>query len=206
MATKTSIANIAIGRIGSTRITDIDVDTSNEAIKARDLFDDARDDVLRAHTWNFATRRQKLAQLVEKPEFGYDFAYTLPTGFLRVVSVHGSDQLRDHIEYKLENIDVASTGTQVLVSNWNQVYLRYIVRVTDVNLMTPDFRQCFAYYMASDLALGIKKSQSLSDKMFVRYKRKLASAKSVDGIEDFQDEFPDSSWVTARHGGTEWPR
>lgn len=206
MATKTSIANIALGRVGSTRITDIDADTSNEAIKARDLFDDARDDVLRAHTWNFATRRLKLAQLVETPEFGYDFAYTLPSGFLRVISVHGSDELRDEIEYKLENIDVASTPTEVLVSNWNQVYLRYIVRVTDVNLMTPDFRQCLAYYMASDLALGIKKSQSLSDKMFVRYKRKLAAAKSIDGIENYQDEFPDSSWVTARHGGTEWPR
>lgn len=58
--TKTQIANLAVYHMGGRAITNIDTDDSQEAIVIRAWFDAARDEILRSHPWNFASRRARL--------------------------------------------------------------------------------------------------------------------------------------------------
>lgn len=58
--TKTEIANLAISHIGGKSLTDVDADTSPQAIVCRKWFDLARDEALGGHAWNFATKRARL--------------------------------------------------------------------------------------------------------------------------------------------------
>lgn len=46
--------------LGQTRFSDVDTDTSEQAKWVRDLWDNSRDEALRAHPWNWATRRTTL--------------------------------------------------------------------------------------------------------------------------------------------------
>lgn len=127
MATANDVINIALRRIGSARVRDWASDVSVQGDVARDLFHEARRDILGLHYWNRATRRVKLATLTSSPSFGWDNAFRLPHDFISVVSVHPADSEYAIIPYKLETINDESTpGT---------------LRITDYgNLATDTFR------------------------------------------------------------------
>jgi len=63
--TKTQIANLAISHIGGRLLTDVDSDSTQEAIIIRAWFDAARDEFLRSYPWNFSTKRSRLTTTVD---------------------------------------------------------------------------------------------------------------------------------------------
>jgi hypothetical protein len=58
--TKTQIASLAYSHLGGRAFTDVDTDTTQQAIVCRKWFDAARDELLVSHPWNFAIRRKRL--------------------------------------------------------------------------------------------------------------------------------------------------
>ena len=82
MATETTIINAALRRLGDKPITSR-LDGSPAANAVNDLFDDARDALLRAHPWNFATTRVALMPSSTTPVYGFDYQYALPADWLR---------------------------------------------------------------------------------------------------------------------------
>lgn len=200
MADKTGIVNVALRRAGESRINNLDTDTSKEARAARDLYEEARDDLLRSHPWNFALKRKKLAQLATAPVFGWDYGYGVPADWLRTVSVHPYDGFDDtNCEYRMETQDIAGTPTRVLLAHSNQIYLRYVAQIANVSLMTPDFREALAMRLARDLSVALEKSSSAYEMLNKQYKDALSTAKSTDGMEDYPETFREGSWVESRH-------
>lgn len=61
MPTKTEIANFAIAHLGGRPLVDVDTDTTQQAIACQQWFATARDEFLRSHPWNFATKRKRQA-------------------------------------------------------------------------------------------------------------------------------------------------
>ena len=104
MASDTSIANQAMRMLKANRITSL-TDGSNNANAANDVFAEVREELLRSHAWNFATKRQKLAQLSTVPVFEFDNAYALPSDWIRTVSVHDNDAGAGTVLYREEEID-----------------------------------------------------------------------------------------------------
>ena len=194
MASEVDICNSALTKIGATLITSLTQSHKNAtACNAR--YEDLRDDLLRTHTWNFATERVKLAQLSTEPTFGYDYEYQLPSDWIRVVSVHDVDYDRAVVKYKIE-------GTKLL-TNASTIYLRYIKVVTDANEMTADFREALAWRLAAELAFPIANSGTMHDRMMVGFKSALRRARSADAIEDYPENMPESSWTSVRHGSSD---
>ena len=58
--TETEIANLALSHIGGKALTDLNTDTSAQAVSCRKWFDQCRNEVLAAHPWNFAVKRSRL--------------------------------------------------------------------------------------------------------------------------------------------------
>lgn len=195
MATETDIVNIALRRIGAERISSLRNDSSKAAISARDLYDEARKDLLNLHNWNFATKRVQLEAAETEPVFGWDHAFALPEDMLRLVSVHPSDDDRTMVEYRLE---FQEGDDRVLVTDANQVYVKYIFDLEDANIMTAVFRETLAMRLARDLAGALSKSSAAAELADASYRRSLARAKSIDGIEDFPDKMAEGSWITGR--------
>ncbi len=189
MASEVSICNVALSRINAAPITSL-TDGSRQATLCHDLFPALRDELLRVHTWNFAVARVLLARREVAPVFGWSYAYQLPADFIRVVSVHGEESGRSVASYRVEG--------DALLSDDPALYLRYIKRVTDTNIMTPDFRRALSLWLAADLALGLGNSRTLRGALLDEYRAALQAARSADAIEDTPLEEPDPSWVTAR--------
>lgn len=190
MASVVGICNSALIKLGATPVMSLN-DGSKNANLCNAQFERLRDELLRSHVWNFASARRSLAQLAESPSFGFDYAYQLPSDWLRTVSVHDDDAGRGAVEYKIEG--------RRLLSNASGIHLRYIREVTDPNDMDAAFRETLAWKIAADLALPITQSTTTREQMTEGLRRALANARSVDAIEDFPEAFPESDWILERH-------
>ena len=190
MASKLDICNLALVRLGSLPILSLD-DPVKRAQTLKKIFDLVRDIVLRDHPWNFAVRRDTLAQLAEAPAFGYSYAYQLPSGCLRVLGMVGLDENIDTtLEYKLED--------QKLLTNESGAQIKYIIRVEDTGLFDSRFCSALASRLAAEAAYQIKASAAMKKQMMDEYRDELSGARSIDAQEDTPEVAVSNPWIEAR--------
>lgn len=194
MSSKTEIANTALGMIGGTRITSFTDGTKNANLVS-DIYDPLRKHLL-AYPWNFTATRVQLAQLTNVPVFEYKYAYALPSDWIYTISVHDSDAGLGGIVYKEEQQD----NQNVLLTDTEQVFLRYSKDEEDTNLWSPNFRRAMATALARDLAIGIANSNTLQGRMTLQANKALNIAKSTDSITDFPTRRPRGTWANVRNG------
>lgn len=196
MASEAGICNSALSKLGNNRIVSLTEGTA-AANLCIEQYGKLRDHLLRSHDWNFAASRVRLAQLSSTPEFGYRFQHALPTDWMRTISVHPADGRHQRItDYATESTEAEG---RVLRTDSPDVYLRYVRKVSDPNVMDPTFREALAWRLAMELAIPLAKSSSLRDRMAAGFEDALATAKSLDGQDDPSQTLPDGSWLAARH-------
>jgi len=86
MPSNVDIANRALSKVGGTPITSFTQGVRNSNV-VHDIYDDLRDELL-DYPWNFASVRAKLARSSTTPVFGWDYAYVLPSDWIRTRSAH----------------------------------------------------------------------------------------------------------------------
>jgi len=92
-----ALANESLGLLGAEAIT-VGATTEQNYVYCVTFFDDARDEILTAHRWNFAKKRAFAIQTTD-PLFGYDNAFTPPSDYLKILQIE-EDQLA---EFEVEN-------------------------------------------------------------------------------------------------------
>ena len=195
MPGETDVANVALTLIGQPTITSR-TDGSSTANTVDELFDEVRDDLLRSHPWNFATKRVKLAQSSTTPVFEFDFAYPLPADWIRTISVHSNDAGHGTVLHRMELIE----SQRAIIVSADQIFLRYVFQVIDPNLMAPDFRRAFELALARDLSVPLASSNTLQDQIDKQFRRKMAQARSSDAIGASAELRPQGSCASARGG------
>tara|TARA_R110002020_G_scaffold173776_6_gene364740 strand:- start:3925 stop:4515 length:591 start_codon:yes stop_codon:yes gene_type:complete len=194
MPSETDIANVALRLVGGTRITSLTQATPN-ANAVNDIYTEIRDNMLE-FPWNFATQRVELARLSTTPSFGYDYAYALPADWLYTISIHDNDGGYGTIDYREEQV----ANQKVIATDHSSVYLTYVKRETDPNLMPASFRVALESALARNLAITIANSNVLEDQLAARAEKDLARAKSVDALSSFPEPRPRGSWASSRNG------
>ena len=196
MPTVESVVNQALRDIGGSRIVSL-TDGSKNANVASDIYEAIRDELLAGHPWNFATERVELARSATLPAIGFEYKYALPGDWLRSISVHDNDAGEGTLLHKEE-------GGYIFADAEN-VYLRYVKRVTDANSMTADFRRAWAAALSRDMAIPIANSGTLQERMDKMAKGFLLKAKSTDAIQGgTPDARPRGSWASVRGGSWPW--
>lgn len=190
-----SIINYALRKVGEARIT-ATTDGTNPANVANDLYDFVRDDLLRSHPWNFATKRVQLAQKTDTPVFEFDYAYALPSDWLRTISVHDNDAGHGTILFREEYL----VNQRCIITSSDAVYLRYVYRVEDAAQMDVSFKRALGLSLARDLAIPLASSSTLEDKLDREAQRAIAQARSSDALGAFPELRPRGSWAASRGG------
>lgn len=100
--TETAICNMALGKLGATRIKNVESDTSLQAIQCRLHYEPTRDALQRSYLWRFARTRIELVSVWESGK-----AYT-------------TDQyvLNDSIWYKCAVAHTSSSANEPPHANW----------------------------------------------------------------------------------------
>ena len=195
-ASETTICNLALGKLGARQVIALD-EESVEARSCRLHYAETRDEVLRSHRWNFAIRREVLTQMATPPKFGMAFAYQLPTDCLRVFEVNGYNPGRRRRPWDIEG--------QLLVTNAESAWVRYIARVTDCNQFDALFVDALAVKLASKIAMPITGSGAIAGGFLTEYEKLTGSkARRTDAFEGDPDRSPawvNSDLVNARFAG-----
>ena len=174
MATNVEIANIAMTLLGEDTIISLTSDLGEKERKVNAIYNTTRDSVLRDYPWNFATTQTTLGLLSTAPRYDYDYAYQLPSDFIRMVGIEGN------VEFKI-------VGDK-LYTNSDNGNITYIKRETDPAKFDSLFVKAFAAKLAFELSYSLTNSNTLQGTMAAYYKELIIDAKRVDS----QDETPDS--------------
>ena len=194
ISNETSIANLALTRLGADRITDIDTEQTENANKIRAVFDFLRDEVLRSHPWNFATQRVNFNKLTTTPLFGFLNQFQIPGNVLRILPVGTGGDSSRATDYKVE-------GDKVL-SNDTTFQAKCILRIEDTTKWDSGFVEVFAARLQAELAYAIVNNRTLAADLFTLYLAKLRAIKGIDAMEDTPDPLTADLWINARAAGT----
>lgn len=192
---ETDLVTAAVRLVAGNRIASLTDGTKNANV-ANDLYSIVRDDLLRSHPWNFATKRVKLARSSTTPAFEFDYAYVLPADWMRTVSVHDNDGGTGTVFHREEE----TNGQGTILASVEDLYLRYVARIEDPNRMAADFRKALITSLARDIALPIANSNTLRDFFERKADRDILRAKASDGSGSFPERRPAGSWVSSRGG------
>lgn len=185
MTTEINIINAALIKLGSDLINSRSQANSKSAKVANQLYDMLRQELLRRHPWNFATKRASLALLTTEPAFEYSYEFQLPADCLRVI------RLRDPYQtYKIE-------GRKIL-TNDTTCQIIYIADIDDTSLFDPLFSNVLSIYLAYRMASAITGSSQLEQELGSLFTITLRDAKQVDGQEDSATQLITDTWTYDR--------
>jgi len=267
-----TICNLALARLGDSRIVTIG-DAKPEAEYCSLFYNQTRDECLRAHPWNFATKRAALSlswlalsgvalanngaglirvthtahglntgdrihmkdvvgvdpangdwnitkitadtfdligstfagthtsgtgTLIKAPLFGWDFIYSLPTDFLRLLQLNSYQAQESTTLWEVEG--------GVLLTNEEEANIKYVAQVTSETLFDPLFIEAFTLKLVSKIAKPLTGSSQLAEAALTEYARITDPlAKRIDASEGSPVTKPawvDSALVQSRFGSS----
>jgi len=184
-ASKVSICNAALDRIGAPPIAALDEDTKRARTMAV-VYDLVLDLVLAEAAWPFALKRASLARSADAPAYGYAYAYQLPTDFISLESMADGPGL----DYQIE-------GNQI-VTDAESVRLRYVRRVADPNLFPPSFVDLLALRLAAEIALTITRKSSDFETLMALYKQRLGEVRDIVSADQGAPQEETPYWTEGR--------
>lgn len=185
MATELGIVNSALIKLGVETISALPGTTRQGAI-ANEQYSKLRDELLYEHPWNFAMKRATLTATASTPEFEFSYEYSLPADCLRVWATQYEEDF-----YQVE-------GTK-LYSNYSDLKIRYISKVTDASLFSPQFSELLSLKISADLAFVFVQSNSLKATLLQEYSLKLRDARSHDAQENPSYYLTDDVFIKSRY-------
>lgn len=194
MTSQVKLANRALTKIGSARITSLDED-SKAAATINSMFQDVLDAELRAHNWHFSKTRALLPKLSTPPLFGFSYAYQLPSDFLKLIQI-GDFPIYPRADTRgLFSIE----DGQLLTDIDAPLPLRYIKRVTDVNKLDALFAETFACRLAFESCEAITQSATKKQAASAEYADALKNAIRANAIERPSQAIVDDTWLESRN-------
>lgn len=157
----------------------------------------AVDYLLSKGLWNFAIRSVELtADEDVAPLFGYQFAFSKPTDWVRTVSISNEATFREGYEdYEDE--------TGYWYADPDPLYVRYISNDEAYGWNIAAWRQPFAKaleaYLAYDCGLPISSDRGNRNDMFTLFGKLLKEAKTLDAVDERVRLRPRGRLVRSRH-------
>ena len=165
MSSVIDICNIALANLGDdATIASIDPpEGSPQAEHCAIFYPIARDMVIEAHPWVFATKRIAGAELTSETTT-WSYAYARPADALRILAVLPSDATSDisymppgsgiaattsPVEYTCETLE---SGAQVIYTDQSNAQIQYLARIDDTSLFSPTVTLAIAAQLSSFLA------------------------------------------------------
>lgn len=181
-----TICSNALQMLGAKPINDFNEKTEHARL-AKSLYPSVRDDILRGHPWNCATKRVILAPLATAPAFDFTYQFPLPGDWLRTLQV-GKKGQQD--EYRSE-------GRNIL-ANVTTLHLVYIFRNEDESSWSTNLIELAELQMAAKMAYAVTKSSSIRDSFRDEFARAFKVSKAIDGQDDPPEEFSEGTLLEAR--------
>ncbi len=167
--TALDLCSRALLRIGAPPIASLDEGTA-EAEVASGLYAGARDALLAAHPWSFATGQESLPRLAASPLADFAHAFQLPSGFLRALSAGGRGQGRG-LRYRLLE--------DRLHADSDEVVLTYVFRAPEA-AFPAFFAAALVARLAAEFCVPLTEGTGRAQMLFQMAEQELRAARRAD--------------------------
>lgn len=175
--TATTIANLALGKLGASTISDINDTGSRESRACNRNYAQSRDIAIRSHRWACAIHRQSLAASADEivgDDYAYQYQLPVDPYCLRALDIIG-----------FPNADFRIEGRMLLTNELPPIYLRYIKRILDPNSMDSGLIELIAVVLAHEICYELTKSLFLKREMKADYAVIVSEAVAMNQIEAY---------------------
>lgn len=164
-----TLCSRALLRIGAQPVASLEEGTA-EAEVAANLYPGARDALLAAHPWSFATGQARLGRLAGVPVADHASAFQLPPDLLRVLSA-GSGRGRG-LAYRIHE--------RRLHADADAVTLTYVFR-PDESAFPPHFASALVARLAAEFCVPLTEATSRAEMLHRLAEAEFRHARLVDG-------------------------
>jgi hypothetical protein len=204
MSSKTKIVNLALGRIGiSDILANVDTERSAHAVRAKLVFDDERDFVLRDFSWPFATRYITLGLVdgssSDPANADWTFAYRYPSDCLMARRLALGNGRTDSTPPAPFRVGSDTTG-RLIYTDQEDAVLEYTARVTDAETFDPLFVSMLAWRVAASLAPSLSRVVDMDKKALAGYfmDKAIAQASAANEGQQPSQDLVDADWIAGR--------
>ncbi len=169
MLSDIDLCSRALIKLGAEPISSFD-DGNAEADVAAELYGHVRDAVISAHPWTFAQAQMTMAKLAATPVADYQYAYQLPSDFLRALSV-GIDGKGSGVSYRI--------AEKRLHTDEDGIVLTYIFR-PDETAWPPYFDHVLITRLTAEFCIPITESTTRAEKLDRLAEIQFVRAKTTD--------------------------
>ena len=188
MASAVSICSNALLLLGDKPISSFSENTDRAQL-CSNLWESARDSILRCHPWNCAIKRVSLSPEAVRPAFGFSHQFALPGDWLRNVLIN--DVHYEVVDHTVESGKLLMDGTTL--------NLRYIWRNTDPANWDAMLVEAAELKMAARLAYPITQSTTKQQFQTQLLEAFLRKARAVDGQDESSSPLGSSNILGARY-------
>lgn len=189
MASKVDICNLALTKLGASRINSLD-DDSVEARACKAIYDDVADEVMAIGPWQAVKSRAALAQLSDTPAFGWAYQYSLPTDPFCLAVVSINEDKAGSIPFEIEG--------NLLLTDEATVSIKYLKRITDTQAYDIYLKQAIVERLMADLAYPITGQQALSEKLMSYFEQHAQVLLSRSSWAGSNEDLPSDDFVDCR--------
>jgi hypothetical protein len=182
-----ALCSRALIRIGAAPISSFTDGTAESEI-AGALFPSVRDALLSAYPWSFASGQVVLSALITPPIADYSHAFSLPTDYLRAISL-GSGARGRGLNFRI--------ARGALHTNADSVILTYVFRPEEEEF-PPFFDQALIARLAAEFTIPVTESASRAESLYRLAEQEFQRARQIDAQQDSPNRIENFSLVDVR--------
>lgn len=195
MATKTEIANKALGLLGVSRaIANLETTQSATAFSLRTYYNEALSDALRGFWWPFASRYATLSlveDLSQSSTADYPYVYAYPTACAEIRRIQIPGNRNPASDQKKPYIVGGSDSQKLIYTTINPAEVWYTKEITDTQFMPADFVLAFAaklaFWCAPQIVGGTSEQIRKEVTALFDYQVKIAKSNALREMQSDQD-------------------
>lgn len=195
MATKTDLCNMAILALRGASITNIDQDSTTEALACKVYYDQVLQGMFESFEWPFATTQEPLSKVSDNPTDEWSYAYAYPVDAARLIKISAS--LNQVVRYSV----AYSKQGRLIHTNEENAKITYVKIIKDTGQYPALFQSAFSAKLASAISVAVCDGDlfnKLGDRAEAQYNMYLSQAKAVAQNETEVNNNVDSQMVTSR--------
>lgn len=200
MSSKMQIWNMAISHLGISKEIASETEQTAEAKACRRFYETTLKNVLKDHSWPFASKIATLNLISSNPNTEWAYSYRYPTDclfFRRILSGNRNDTPATKVPYAVSQ---DSSATIIFTDATNAV-AEYTRNITDESFFSSDFETAVSYRLAHYIAPRLTAGDpfNLGQKALQTYQLELSRAVANSFNEDQSVELQDTESVNARN-------
>lgn len=182
-----ALCSRALIRLGAAPIASFN-DGSAESEIAGALYGPARDALLSAYPWSFATGQIALSDLLDAPVADYQKAFQLPNDFLRAISAGVGGRGRG-LHYRI--------ARGALHANVDEATLTYIFRPEEEEF-PPYFDSVLIARLAAEFCIPVTENTTRAEALFRLAEGEYARARQIDAQQDSPSRIENFTLIDVR--------